>query len=193
MMKSERLETGGSTSRVSARAGSNRGISLMDLILRIVGIVGTLGSSIAMGTTEQTLPFFTRFVRFNAQYDDFPSFRLFVIVNAIVCAYFVLTIPLSIVHIMRSAARGSRILLVILDTVMLGLLTAGASAATSIVYLAHNGNNSANWLAVCQQYNDFCQRASGSLIGSYGGIVVFILVILLAAIALSRQRQHILV
>ena len=144
---------------------------------------------------------------------------MFVIVNAIVCAYFVLTIPLSIVHIMRSAARGSRILLVILDTVnnttqiswffvykvlfnemlwlflkiMLGLLTAGASAATSIVYLAHNGNNSANWLAVCQQYNDFCQRASGSLIGSYGGIVVFILVILLAAIALSRQRQHILV
>ncbi|GJY68907.1 casparian strip membrane protein 1 [Tanacetum coccineum] len=165
----------------------------MDLILRIVGVVGTLGSSIAMGTTEQTLPFFTRFVRFSAQYDDFPSFRLFVIVNAIVCAYFVLTIPLSIVHIMKSAARGSRILLVILDTVMLGLLTAGASAATSIVYLAHNGNNSANWLPVCQQYGDFCQRASGSLIGSYGGIVVFILVILLAAIALSRQRQHFLV
>lgn len=39
------------------------------------------------------------------------------IVNAIVCTYFVLTIPLSIVHVMRSAARGSRILLVILDTV----------------------------------------------------------------------------
>lgn len=73
--------------------------------------------------------------------------------------------------------------------VMLGLLMAGASAATSIVYLAHNGNNSANWLAMCQQYNDFCQRASGSLIGSYCGIVVFILLILLAAIALSRQRN----
>lgn len=144
------------------------------------------------------------------------------IVNAIVCAYFVLTIPLSIVHVMRSAARGSRILLVILDTVrnsinnpgfeghkcrcifflilklqnnmvlkvMLALLTAGASTATSIVYLAHNGNSSANWLPVCQQFNNFCQRASGSLIGSFGGIVVFILLILLAAIALSRQRKH---
>ncbi|KAI3502495.1 hypothetical protein L1887_30591 [Cichorium endivia] len=190
MMKAERLEAGSGTSKVPTRVGSNKGISLMDLILRIVGVVGTLGSSIAMGTTEQTLPFFTRFVRFNAQYDDFPSFRLFVIVNAIVCGYFVLTIPLSIVHIMRSAARGSRILLVILDTVMLGLLTAGASTATSIVYLAHNGNNSANWLPVCQQFNDFCQRASGSLIGSYGGIVVFLLLILLAAIALSRQRKH---
>ncbi|XP_023731348.1 casparian strip membrane protein 1 [Lactuca sativa] len=190
MMKAEQLEVGGATSKVSTRVGSNKGISAMDLVLRIVGVVGTLASSIAMGTTEQTLPFFTRFVRFNAQYDDFPSFRLFVIVNAIVCTYFVLTIPLSIVHVMRSAARGSRILLVILDTVMLALLTAGASTATSIVYLAHNGNSSANWLPVCQQFNNFCQRASGSLIGSFGGIVVFILLILLAAIALSRQRKH---
>nr|XP_043639718.1 casparian strip membrane protein 1-like [Erigeron canadensis] len=191
MMKHEQLETGGaSTSKVPVRVGSNKGVSLMDLILRILAVVGTLASSISMGTTEQTLPFFTRFVRFNAQYDDFPSFRLFVIVNAIVCAYLVLTIPLSIVHIIRSAERGTRILLVILDTVMLGLLTSGASAATSMVYLAHNGNNSANWLAVCQQYKSFCRRASGSLIGSYGAIVVFILLILLAAIALSRQRKH---
>lgn len=75
MMKSEQLETGGSASKVPVRVGSNRGISVMCLILRIIGAVGTLGSSIAMGTTEQTLPFFTRFVRFNAQYDDFPSFR----------------------------------------------------------------------------------------------------------------------
>lgn len=75
MMKAEQLEVGGATSKVSTRVGSNKGISAMDLVLRIVGVVGTLASSIAMGTTEQTLPFFTRFVRFNAQYDDFPSFR----------------------------------------------------------------------------------------------------------------------
>lgn len=190
MMKSEGLESGGATPKVSPRAVSNKGVSMIDLILRILGGVGTLVSSIAMGTTKQTLPFATRFVRFHAKYDDLSSFKLFVIVNAIVCAYFVLTIPLSVAHIMWSMARGSRILLVILDTVMLGLLTAGASAATSIVYLAHNGNNSANWLPVCQQYKDFCLHASGSLIGSFGGIVFLILLILLAAIALSRQRKH---
>ncbi|KAK1419925.1 hypothetical protein QVD17_29365 [Tagetes erecta] len=189
MMKSERLEEG-NASKVSVPSSSNKGISVMDLILRLVGIAGTLGAAIAMGTNEQTLPFFTRFVRFDAQYDDFRSFRLFVIVNAIVCAYFFLTIPLSVVHIMRSAARGTRRLLIILDTVMLALLTAGASAAASIVYLAHNGNNSTNWLPVCQQYGDFCQGASGSLIGSFGAIVVLILAILLGAIALSRQLKH---
>ncbi|KAL8241738.1 hypothetical protein R6Q59_012040 [Mikania micrantha] len=190
MMKATRLEEGADASKIPVPVGSNKGISVMDLVLRLVGVTGTIGAAIAMGTNEQTLPFFTRFVRFDAQYDDFRSFRLFVIVNAIVCAYFVLTIPLSIVHIMRSLARGTRILLIILDTVMLALLTAGASAAASIVYLAHNGNSSTNWLPVCQQYGDFCQVASGSLIGSFGAIVVFILVILLGAIALSRISKH---
>lgn len=75
---------------------------------------------------------------------------------------------------------------------MLALLTAGASAAASIVYLAHNGNTSTNWLPVCQQYGDFCQGASGSLIGSFGAIVVLILVILLGAIALSRHAKRII-
>ncbi|KAI3733656.1 hypothetical protein L6452_13105 [Arctium lappa] len=189
MTKAVRLEEG-DASKVPVPVGSNKAVSVMDLVSRLVGITGTLGAAIAMGTNEQTLPFFTRFVRFDAQYDDFRSFRLFVVVNAIVCAYFVLSIPLSIVHIMRSVARGTRILLVIMDTIMLALLTAGASAAASIVYLAHNGNSSTNWLPVCQQYGDFCQGASGSLIGSFGGVVVFILLILLAAIALSRQAKR---
>ncbi|MFS7992691.1 Casparian strip membrane protein 1 [Helianthus anomalus] len=189
MMKATRLEEG-NTSKATVPIRSNKGISVIDLVLRLVGIAGTMGAAIAMGTNEQTLPFFTRFVQFSAEYDDFRSFRLFVIVNAIVCAYFVLTIPLSIVHIMRSVARGTRILLIIIDTVMLALLTAGASAAASIVYLAHNGNSSTNWLPVCQQYGDFCQGASGSLIGSFGAIVVFILLILLGAMALSRQSKR---
>lgn len=70
---------------------------------------------------------------------------------------------------------------------MLGLLTAGASAAAAIIYLAHKGNTRANWIAICQQYNSFCERISGSLIGSFAGILIFILLILLSAVALSRR------
>jgi uncharacterized protein (TIGR01569 family) len=46
---------------------------------------------------------------------------------------------------------------------MLALLTAGTSA---IMYLAHKGNMRANWFAFCQQFDSFCKRISGSLIGS---------------------------
>jgi len=71
--------------------------------------------------------------------------------------------------------------------VMLGLLTAGSSAAASIVYLAHKGNRKANWFAFCQQYNSFCERISGSLIGSFIAIPLFIVLILLSSLVLSRR------
>lgn len=74
MTKAVRLEEG-DASKVPVPVGSNKAVSVMDLVLRLVGITGTLGAAVAMGTNEQTLPFFTRFVRFNAQYDDFRSFR----------------------------------------------------------------------------------------------------------------------
>lgn len=70
---------------------------------------------------------------------------------------------------------------------MLALLTAGASAATAIVYLAHKGNVRANWLAICQQFNSFCERISGSLIGSFAAIVIMILLIFLSSFALIRR------
>lgn len=75
MTKAVRLEEGLDGSKVVVPVGSNKAVSVMDLVARLVGITGTLGAAIAMGTNEQTLPFFTRFVRFDAQYDDFRSFR----------------------------------------------------------------------------------------------------------------------
>nr|GME08152.1 casparian strip membrane protein 2-like [Ipomoea batatas] len=165
-----------------------RGISIMDLILRVVAIVGSLGSAVAMGTTDQTLPFIIQSFRFEAQYDDFDTFKLFVIVSAIVCGYLALTLPLSIFHILRTRAEKSRILLIFLDTMMMGLLTAGASSAAGIVYLAHNGNSSANWPAICQPFQDFCRRTSASLIGSFVAIVMLLLLVLLSAIALHRTH-----
>lgn len=56
------------------KAGPNRGISKLDFIMRIVAAIGTLGSAVAMGTTNESIPFFTRFIRFRAEYDDLPTF-----------------------------------------------------------------------------------------------------------------------
>jgi uncharacterized protein (TIGR01569 family) len=70
---------------------------------------------------------------------------------------------------------------------MLALVTAGASAAVAIVYLTHKGNVRANWFAICQQFDSFCERISGSLIGSFAAMVVLVLLILLSVIALERH------
>ncbi|KAE9607363.1 hypothetical protein Lal_00026846 [Lupinus albus] len=169
------------------RSEVKRRVSIMDFILRIVAALCTLGGALSMGTTRETLPFATQFVKFRAEFNNIPTFVFFVISNSIACVYLVLSLALSFFHILRSTAVKSRILMVFFDTVMFGLLTSGASAAAAIVYVAHYGNSSANWFPFCQQYNNFCQRISGSLIGSFIAIVLFMILILLSAISISKH------
>ncbi|KAG8501610.1 hypothetical protein CXB51_003913 [Gossypium anomalum] len=129
-------------------------VSVMDLIFRILALIGTLGSAFAMATTNQRLPFFNSFTQFKARYRDIPAFIFFVTANGIA---------------------------------MLVILTAGASAAAAIVYLAHIGNPNWNWFSFCRQFHSFCERSSGSLIGSFVAVIFMTLVIILAGVALARR------
>lgn len=47
--------------------------------------------------------------------------RFFVVANSIVCAYLILSLPLSIVHVIRSRAKYSRLILIFFDAVRLSL------------------------------------------------------------------------
>ncbi|KAF5945371.1 hypothetical protein HYC85_015599 [Camellia sinensis] len=114
-MKTEQIEAA-EASRAPPPRG-NKGIAIVDLVLRVVALLGTLGSTVAMGTTNETLPFFTQFVQFKAQYNDIPTFTFFVIANSIVCGYLVLSLLLSVFHIVRSGAKISRVILIFFDTV----------------------------------------------------------------------------
>uniref|UniRef100_A0A7N0V4U0 CASP-like protein n=1 Tax=Kalanchoe fedtschenkoi TaxID=63787 RepID=A0A7N0V4U0_KALFE len=171
-------------------AGAKRVIAVLDLVIRVAAFIGTLASGVAMGTADQRLPFSTRFVHFKAVYDDLPALTFFVVANGVVSAYLlILGMPLSLLHFIRSGATKSRVILIILDTVMLALLTAAASAAASIIYLAHEGNSSANWLAICRQFRFFCRRMTGSLIGSLGAMTLLAALIILSGVAISRRRR----
>ncbi|KAF5206375.1 Casparian strip membrane protein [Thalictrum thalictroides] len=170
-----------------APGGWKRGIAILDFVVRLFGIAAALTATTVMGTTDETLPFFTQFFQFQASYDDLPAFTFFVVANAVASAYLVLSLPFSIVSIVRPHAVGARLLLLIFDTVMVALTTAGASAAAAIVYLAHNGNSSANWIAICQQFNGFCQRISGAVVASFIATVIFMFLVVIASIALRKH------
>ncbi|XP_009801668.1 casparian strip membrane protein 1-like [Nicotiana sylvestris] len=184
----------GSTPAIAAVVGHNKGggknkkgIAIVDLILRIAAVATSIGAAVGMGTAGETLPFFTQFFQFEAGYDDLPTFTFFVVAMSIVVGYLVLSIPFSIVCIARSHAVVPRLLLIIFDTAFVTLTTAAAGASAAIVYLAHNGNQDANWLAFCNQFGDFCQTTSGAVVAAFVTVVIFLLMVLLSAIALKRH------
>ncbi|KVH90664.1 Uncharacterized protein family UPF0497, trans-membrane plant [Cynara cardunculus var. scolymus] len=160
-----------------------RGLGIFDFILRICAIVAALAAATAMGTTNQQLPFFTQFFQFKADYNDLPAFTFFVIANATAGAYLVLSLPFSILCIVRPHMIGARLMLLI----AVPLITAAASAAASIIYLAHNGNSNANWAAICQQFDDFCQRVTGAVVASFITAVIFMVLVVVSAVALRRN------
>uniref|UniRef100_A0A7N0VHH0 CASP-like protein n=1 Tax=Kalanchoe fedtschenkoi TaxID=63787 RepID=A0A7N0VHH0_KALFE len=175
------------TTTTRSGTGLKKALSIFDFITRVCALVTTLAAAAAMATTEQDLPFFSQFLQFQASYDDFTTFSFFVVANAIVCGYLVLSFPFSIITIIRPHADGVRLLLLIVDMVMLTFTTAAASASADTVYLAHNGNPSTNWTGICSQYGDFCQQVSGATVACFISTVLFMAMMAMSAIAL-RQR-----
>ncbi|XWS56028.1 hypothetical protein CRYUN_Cryun09bG0051200 [Craigia yunnanensis] len=169
------------------KSGFKKGLGIFDFLLRLGAIIAVLAAAATMGTSDETLPFFTQFFQFEASYDDLPTFMFFVIAMALVGGYLVLSLPFSIITIIRPHAVAPRLLLFILDIVALTLTTAAGAAATAIVYLAHNGNPNTNWLAICQQFGDFCQEVSGAVVASFVTVVVLVLLIILSGFALKRH------
>ncbi|KAK2370077.1 hypothetical protein P8452_57498 [Trifolium repens] len=169
------------------KGGMKKGIAILDFILRLGAIGSALGAAALMGTNEQILPFFTQFLQFHAQWDDFPMFQFFVGANAIAGGILVLFLPFSIVCIVRPLAHKPRIILVIIDLLLMALVVAAASSASAVVYLAHNGSQDANWNAICQQFTDFCQGSSMAVIVSFGAAIFLACLIVVSSVALKRS------
>ncbi|XP_061370704.1 casparian strip membrane protein 5-like [Gastrolobium bilobum] len=168
-------------------AGWKKGIAIADFVLRLGAIGAAIGSAVIMGTNEEQLPFFTQFLQFHAEWNDFPIFQFLVVANGIISGYLILSLPFSFVCIVRPHAVGPRLLLITLDIVMMGLITASASSAAAIVYLAHNGSQEANWIAICQGYTNFCQAASEAVVISFLAAIFFVCLVSLSAFALIRN------
>ncbi|EAZ05279.1 hypothetical protein OsI_27482 [Oryza sativa Indica Group] len=170
--------------------GLRRCLGLIDFVLRVAAFGPTLAAAISIGTSDERLSVFTNYFQFRARFDDFPAFEFFIVANAIAAGYMVLSLPFSAATIMSSKATGVKLLLLICDTIMVGLLTAAASAAAAMVYVAHEGNLRANWVPICLQFHGFCQRTSGAVIASFLAVFVLMVLIVMAAFTMPRRTHH---
>ncbi|TVU16671.1 hypothetical protein EJB05_40246, partial [Eragrostis curvula] len=165
----------------------SRCVALIDFVLRIAAFGPALAAAIATATADETLSVFTQYFQFRARFDEFPALVFFMVANAIAAGYLVLSLPFSATIVLRPQATGLRLLLLICDMIMVALLAAAAAAAAAIVDLAHSGNLRANWVPICMQFHGFCQRTSGSVVASFLAVFVFMLLVILGAVAVRKR------
>lgn len=171
----------------SPSGGRKRGLAIIDFFIRLFAIAALTAAAGAMGTAEETLPFVTNAFQFHANFADLPALLFLVIADAIAAGYLVFSIPLAIISIIRPTAVCPRLTLLIFDLVAVALTTAAGSAAAAIVYLAHSGNSKANWVAICNRFQDFCEQTSGAVVASMVGTVLLLLMVIISALLLPRR------
>ncbi|GJN01274.1 hypothetical protein PR202_ga18527 [Eleusine coracana subsp. coracana] len=165
----------------------SRCVALIDFVLRVAAFGPTLAAAIATATADETLSVFTEYFQFRARFDEFPALVFFMVANAVAAGYLVLSLPFSVAVFLRPHAIGLRLLLLVCDVIVFGLLAAAAAAAAAIVDLAHSGNLRANWVPICMQFHGFCQRTSGSVVASFLAVLVFMLLVILGAFAVRKR------
>ncbi|KAG0459632.1 hypothetical protein HPP92_022760 [Vanilla planifolia] len=169
------------------RGGWKRGLAIFDFLLRILAIAALVAAAILMGTDDDTLPFFTEDYQFSANFADLPAFTFLVIADGIAAGYLLLSIPFSIVCIVRPVFSCPRLFLLIFDLLAVALTVAAAASAAAIVYLAHTGNSKANWVPFCIRFQDFCQQSSGAVVATFVGALIVMLMVVMSALALRKK------
>ncbi|GMH11130.1 hypothetical protein Nepgr_012971 [Nepenthes gracilis] len=70
------------------------------------------------------------------------------------------------------------------------LATADEGSAAAILYFAHKGNAGTNWVAILQQFGNFCQRMSGAVVATSIAALIFAVLVLLSAEKLMATDKY---
>ncbi|KAI3440746.1 CASP-like protein [Psidium guajava] len=142
---------------------------LFGLVLRLLAIGATVSAAIVMGTSHERASVFS--ISFEAKSSDIPSFKYFMIANAIVSVY-------SFLVIFLPAGSSLWRLVAALDLVVTLLLTSSISAALAVAQVGKDGNARAGWLPICGQVPKYCDHVSGALGAGFAGLVLYVMILL---------------
>ncbi|XP_052201991.1 CASP-like protein 1C1 [Diospyros lotus] len=138
-------------------------------LLRLTAMAATISATIVMATSHDSSTVLN--LKFDAKYTNSPTFKFFVISNAIASGYTLITLFLP------SKSSFWRLVLV-LDLVILCLLVSSISAALAIGYVGKKGNSHAGWLPICNQVPKFCDHVTGALFSGFAAAIIYFLLLL---------------
>ncbi|XP_008801131.2 CASP-like protein 1C2 [Phoenix dactylifera] len=149
-------------------------------LFRLLAGVATLAAALVMGFNKETS--IIAGYEFVVTYNRYPAFEFFLAGNAIACGYSMVSLPF-VSNLVEGYILG------VLDLLSLVLATAAASAGTAIGHLGKEGNDEVGWPQVCSFFEKFCQRAAISLVCSYVGILLFLIICALSSVYKTRQSN----
>ncbi|KAK8688430.1 hypothetical protein V6N13_087197 [Hibiscus sabdariffa] len=188
---------------------SSRRIRYCDGLLRVLGLILTLVAAILTGVDKETktvpisitktLP--TLHVPVTAKWHYMSAFvnidmsesavylfaRYFLISNAIAFSYAAASLVASMS--VRTSKDKTGIVLVVLDTTVMGLLLSANGAAIAVGVLGQYGNSHVQWKRVCNMFGGFCHQMTAAIILSLVGSLIFFWLVALAILNLHKKSR----
>lgn len=166
----------------------------LDFLLRVLTALATAAAIVTLLKSNQTVRGTGGRLTARARWNDFGSFKWFLLANAIVCAYSILAALASLLGVCTRrgplSLRPIAWLTFLVDFLLASALMSAVASATTIAWIGYKGQSNAGWQSQCGLVRTFCHRVLGALIASYAGWVFLALSTLVAASALHTLRRR---
>jgi len=172
---------------------AHRAHHCVDFILRVLTALATGAAIITILKSNETVYLPNGRVAATARWNNFGSFKWFLLANAIVCAYAILAALASLIGVCTRrgplSSRPIAWLTFLVDFLLANALMSAAASATTIAWIGYKGQPNV-WDKQCGVVSGFCRRVGGALIASYAGWVFLALSTIVAASALHKLRRR---
>ncbi|KAL7088956.1 hypothetical protein ACP275_13G159800 [Erythranthe tilingii] len=137
-------------------------------LLRLLALGATVSATVLMVTSHDSALVFN--IKFEAKYTNSPTFKYFVLINAIASGY-------TLILLLLSCKTSFGHLILALDLIMTLLLESSISACIAIGQVGKKGNSHAGWLPICGQVPKFCDHVTGAMIAGFAAALAYFLIL----------------
>ncbi|KAL8468023.1 hypothetical protein ACS0TY_031320 [Phlomoides rotata] len=139
------------------------------VLLRLLALAATVAATVVMATSHDSAEVLN--IKFEAKYTNSPTFKYFVLMNAIAGGY-----TLVLIFFPCKSSCGHFIL--VLDLIIALVLDSSISSCLAIGLVGKNGNSHAGWLPICGEVPKFCDHVTLALIAGVVAAIAYFLILL---------------